>query len=682
MTLRLGHTRANAPKRAMGAVLLRTARFTALLCWAVVGLTAYQSALAEPIVTKADVKAAQDVLKAIDHNRFKDALHLTHKVKNPDVVRVLMWRYITHHRSPAKFDDVKAFLRHQSGWPSQKAMLKRAEETMPIDMTANEVVGWFKALGPPVSPAGKARLGEALLDLGVTDRATAYLRAAWVDGNFTKRDEGLFYKRHKKILRPEDHIARLDRLIWQEKFWPARRQIWKVDEKTRLVGVARIWLMRREGNVDKAIGDIEKNAPDMINDPGLVYERMRWRRRKGRYDDAAALFKSVSGDPGRPDKWWVERAIVARTYLQNDKAKDAYAIVSAHGLTTDDAAEYAEAEWLSGWIALRFLKDPKRALEHFTHMHSVVNFPISVARGAYWSGRAAHDLGRNADATSWFKKAAQHPSTYYGQLARAHLGLEDVTPPNPSPPKPLKALVDAFNTHPMTRAALILAELDEHDLMRPVLNTLSDANSDPAWQAMTARFAADHGRPDMAIRLAKESSREGVILGDLGYPAVDLPMPGPHKNGGGVEAPLVLSIIRQESEFYVRAQSHVGARGLMQVMPATAKVVARQNRLPYDRDRLKIDPQYNLVIGQVYLADVINQFEGSYPMALAAYNAGPHRVKRWLKTYGDPRKGEIDMIDWVESIPFSETRNYVQRVMENLAVYRVRLKSQKIAQGN
>ena len=215
--------------------------------------------------------------------------------------------------------------------------------------------------------------------------------------------------------------------------------------------------------------------------------------------------------------------------------------------------------------------------------------------------------------------------------------------------------------------------------MRPFLQHLNDANPAPAWSSLSAAFAAAHGRPDMAIRLAKASEREGAPLGALGYPALDLPVPKQHKNGGGVEAPLVLAVIRQESAFYTRAKSHAGARGLMQVMPATAKRVAKDNRLPYDRARLTGDATYNLIIGQVYLSGVIKQFEGSYPMALAAYNAGPHRVKRWLRNNGDPRKGEIDIVDWVELIPFSETRNYVQRVLENLSVYRTRLKSKRVA---
>lgn len=633
------------------------------------------------IVTKADAKAAQNVFKAIDRNRFKDALRLTRKVKNPDVVRVLMWNYITASRSPAKFNDVKAFLDHHADWPKRKTLLKRAEETMPSKLTPNDVLAWFAVMGGPVSTQGRVREAEALLALKETERAKAKLRKLWVEGNFSKGDEKRFYRRHSKRITKADNVARMERLIWQERYWPARRQLWRVGETTRKLAVARLWLMKREGNVDKAIADLQKHAPHLINDPGLVYERLRWRRRKGRMNDAAAMLDNIKGDPLRPDKWWIERRVIAREFLQKENAQKAYAIASQHGLTLEHAADYSEAEWLSGWIALRFLSDPTRALEHFTHMHSVVNYPISVARGAYWAGRAAESLGRTADARAWMEDAAKHSTTYYGQLARAKLGLKDVVHPDLSPPAATAAMKRTFDAHPMKRAAQILTELGEKDRMRAFLQHLSDIDPAPAWQSLSAAFAATHGRPDMAIRLAKASEREGAPLGALGYPALDLPVPKKHKNGGGVEAPLVLAVIRQESAFYTRAKSHAGARGLMQVMPATAKRVAKVNRMPYDRARLTGDATYNLIIGQVYLSGVIEEFDGSYPMALAAYNAGPHRVRRWLRTFGDPRKGEIDLVDWVELIPFTETRNYVQRVLENLSVYRTRLNTKRVAAG-
>jgi len=625
----------------------------------------------------ADAKTVKAVFKAIDNNRFKDALKLTRRVKNPDLVRVLVWNYLTAANTPAKFDDLKAFLDKHDGWPKREAMLKRAEETMPVKKSAAEVMAWFDRMGGPVSTSGRVRKAEVQLKLGLKDVALKAIRDIWITGNFTKTQEKRYFRKYRKTITPDDNKARLERLIWQERFWPARRQIWKVDSKTRKLAVARLWLMKRQGNVDKAIADLDKIAPELSDHPGLIFERMRWRRRKGRTADAADMLKDLGDDLERADKWWKERAILARSMLQDDQQAKAYNITSRHGLSKDDAAEYSDAEWVSGWIALRFLKDPARGLKHFENMLSAVSYPISVARGAYWSARAATELGQSQKATAMLQTAAQHPTTYYGQLARARLGQNIST--RIALPAPNGAQTKRFNTHPLKRASSLLWEIGLHDRMRFFVLELAKAGDTPGWKRLSAAFAASHGRPDLAVKIAKLSEQAGMPLGELGYPKLVPPQP---KNGADVETPLVLAVIRQESAFYTTAKSHAGARGLMQVMPATAKRVAKDNRIPYSRDKLLKDPTYNLIIGQVYLADMIKKFDGSYPLALAAYNAGPHRVKRWVKTFGDPRKDEIDIIDWVEMIPYLETRNYVQRVLENLGIYRAHLGAQNVAQGD
>ncbi|WP_069956557.1 lytic transglycosylase domain-containing protein [Magnetovibrio blakemorei] len=642
----------------------------AVLC--LVGLlfaAAPQSAFAEKAIS-ADAKTVQAVFTAIDRNRFKDALKLIRLLKNPDLVRALVWSYLTAANTPATFKDLKPFLVQYQGWPQRDAMLKRAEETMPSSLSATETLDWFKTMGGPVSTLGKLRKAEAQLSLAGKNKvakpqAIKDIRAIWVAGNFTKSEEDHVYRQYREFITDQDDLDRLDRLIWEERAWPAQRQMWKVDKKTRKLAVARLSLQQRKGNVDKAIADVIKSAPELANDPGLVYERLRWRRRKGRSDEAAEMFKDIHGDPIRPDKWWKERAIVARNMLQDNQPKSAYAITSQHGLSPDDAAEYSDAEWISGWIALRFLKDPTSAKKHFNNMLNAVSYPISVARGAYWSARAASDLGQKQQAQTMLNRAAEFSTTYYGQLARARLG-QSITGPL-SLPSPTKTDTANFTAHPISKAVVVLSQLGLQDRMRTLVLGLADSSDTPGWKHLAAAFASTHGRPDLAVKIAKESEQAGVPLGALGYPRLTPPQP---KSGNTVETPLVLAVIRQESAFYAEAQSHAGARGLMQVMPATAQKVAKDNRIPYSRDKLLNDPHYNLIIGQVYLADMVEQFKGSYPMALAAYNAGPHRVKTWMRSFGDPRNAEVDIIDWVEMIPYSETRNYVQRVLENLGVYR------------
>ncbi|MCW8916036.1 MAG: lytic transglycosylase domain-containing protein [Magnetovibrio sp.] len=656
----------------------KSATATATLSWLICALVLFVSIWATPVMakqlSKTDIKNAKSVFKAIDRNRFKDALKLTQRIKNKDLVRVLVWKYLTAHNTPAKYDDIKPFVERYEGWPDRKAMLKRAEETMPSKLSAAEIMAWFDQYGGPISTMGRVRKAQAQEKLGLKDVADAEVRKIWVEGNFTKRQEKNFYRKHRKIITKQDHIDRLERLIWSERYWPAQRQLWKVDKKTRKLAIARIWLMKEEGNVDKAIAELKKTAPELIDHPGLIYERLRWRRRKGRTEGAAELLRDAQGDPMRPDKWWKERTILARTLLQKDKPKQAYDITSAHGLTHDDAAEYSDAEWMSGWIALTFLKDPKRAYQHFQNMLGAVSFPVSVARGSYWSGRAAQALGQTENGKKWLNRAAVYPNTYYGQLARARLG-QSVVADIPLP-VPTQAETQAFNNHVLKRTANLLAEMGLRDRLRPFLTSLAADGDTPGWKRLSAAFAESLGRPDLAIRITKKSEQAGMALGRLGYPMLTPPAP---KNGAKVETPLVLAVIRQESQFFTTAKSHAGARGLMQVMPATAKKVAKANRMPYSRSKLQKDPNYNLVIGQMYLADMVKNYDGSYPMALAAYNAGPHRVNRWVRTFGDPRKDDTDIIDWVEMIPYSETRNYVQRVLENLGVYRAQLKQPRVA---
>jgi len=632
-------------------------------------------------VSNADAKAVKAVFEAIDRNRFKDALRLTRRVKNPDLVRVLVWSYLNAANTPANFSDVKAFLGKYADWPGRTAMLKRAEETMPSKMNPADVMAWFERMGGPVSTMGRVRKAEAQAKLGLKEIAIKALRNIWVSGNFPKSQEKQFYRRYRKSITPADNAARLERLIWQERYWPARRQIWKVKPKTRKLAVARLWLMKREGNVDRAIADLRKSAPELADHPGLIFERMRWRRRKGRTDDAVELLKNTNGNLERPGKWWKERVILARSLLQDNQPQKAYDITSRHGLSPQQAAAYSDAEWMSGWIALRFLNDPARALGHFQNMLKVVRYPISIAQGAYWSARAAAELGAEqgqAQRTQeMLELAASHPTTYYGQLARALLGLS--TRPNAvSLPQPNSAEIKRFQDHPLRRAASLLSKIGLENRIRALILGLADSADTPGWKRLSATFAADHGRPDLAVKITKKAERAGIMLGVLGYPQLNPPRP---KNGSKVETSLVLAVIRQESAFYSGAKSSAGARGLMQVMPATAKRVARDNKIPYSRNKLLKDPRYNLIIGQVYLASMIEQFKGSYPMALAAYNAGPQRVKRWVRQFGDPRTETVDPVDWVEMIPYRETRNYVQRVLENLNVYRTQLQTQKVAQN-
>jgi soluble lytic murein transglycosylase len=366
----------------------------------------------------------------------------------------------------------------------------------------------------------------------------------------------------------------------------------------------------------------------------------------------------------QPRRWWRERAILARRALNDGHVSAAYRIASVHGLT--EGVEYLEAEWLAGWITLRFLAEPSKARGHFAAVHGAARYPISRARGAYWAGRAAEAAGDVKDARRWYEKASTHPATYYGQLAHGRLpeSRNGALPADPYVDPVARA---AFRHHPLVRAITLLVRAGLAKQIRPFIRRLDDLGPTPGWRALTAELAQRAGRPDLAVWTAKQAIKDGIGLTRAGYPVLDAaPVPG-------IEAPLLHALIRQESAFDQRAVSHRGAAGLMQLMPRTARNVAKRISKPYRRDRLLDDKGYNLAIGQAYLRGLLAEFDGSYVLALAAYNAGPHRARRWLKKNGDPRSTEVNAVDWVEMIPFRETRNYVQRVMENLQVYRMRL---------
>jgi peptidoglycan lytic transglycosylase len=621
-----------------------------------------------------DGKKTAAIFKAIDKKQWKSARQKAAKVADPLVKKIVTWLDLVRPDSRAGFDSISRFMAENPDWPQTRQLHERAEAKLPVGMDAQEVLAWFDK-HPPISTEGRVRHAAALLASGKEIDGRAAVRDIWITGDFTKAQERIFYKRYRKFLSRDDHRARLERLIWDERYWPARRMLWKVDAGSRALGEARLMLMRRIGGVDKAI---EKIPPQLKDHPGLTYERLRWRRRKGRHESARELLMDAPPDPVHADKWWIERAVLARSALEEGLISEAYEISKNHGMTADEdgAASFADAEWLAGWIALRFLDDRSVAMDHFVAMYQAVKYPISRARGAYWSGRAAEALKIPRLAKLWYGIAGRLTTTYYGQLAALRAG-PDAGVKMPKDPKPTEEELGLFAEHELVRVVRILHQAKAEKHLRPFVSAIADVSDTPGWQAMTAGLAAVAGRPDLAIRMAKQAARNGHMLIKAGYPTIRLPELS--KGVATIEAPLALAVIRQESAFWEGAISSAGARGLMQLMPATAKHQAKDMGLKYSKDRLIRDPSFNLRLGQAYLSGMVDNFDGSYVLALAGYNAGPARVGRWIREFGDPRNPSVDVIDWIESVPFKETRNYIQRVMENLQVYRARVNGAQVA---
>ena len=590
---------------------------------------------------------------------FQLAARADNPSSNPLAAKVFTWAYVTDPTSGASFARIAEFLEANPTWPLADTLRRNAESALAGESLSPRTIEWFTKY-PPRSGAGMARLALALQMYGRPGEAADWARRAWTTAALPKDAETAVLAQWGKQFSQADHEQRFDALLWLGRPNEARRLVSRIPLARRPLAEARIALQTQSPGVDGALAKVPMLQ---MADPGLVYERVRWRRRNGNTQGAIDLLAAMPPQAAHEDPWWDERVMLARRALDTGRITDAYRIATAHGQT--DRADIADAEWLAGWIALEFLNQPAVALEHFRTMLAQVRLPVSVARGAYWAGRAAAKSGSAVEASNWFEQAARFGTTYYGQLALEQLG-GNATLQLPAEPVPTGATAHAFLSGELPQAVLLLAQLGEQERLRPFLVRMADQAPSPEHAALVTALAERIGRADLAVATAKLAAQAGTMLAYAGYPVLEPPV-------RGVEPALVLALVRQESEFHAGAKSPVGALGLMQLMPATARSVAQAQKVKYEPTWLIADPDYNLQLGTAHLADLVGSFRGSYILSLAAYNAGESRVRSWIKTYGDPRDPAVDVIDWIEQIPIEETRNYVQRVMENVTVYRARL---------
>jgi len=646
-------------------------RRTGLIGVAILALVAAWPAMAavKVALSEEDSAIARKAFEAADRERWADVKSLTKNVQDPVLKRLLQWQRLRAPKSAAGFGEITEFLERHSDWPQPRWLRRRAEEALGPDVDDRTARDWLNR-NPPISADGAAHLARLMLAAGETEAARNLIRDTWIGIPMEQDQARDFRKAFAEHLRRSDHIARLERLLWDRQVRAARRQSKRVPHKWRLLADARIRMMVRARGAERRL---RKVPSELRDNEGLLFEEMRWRRRTKQMDKAVALLERAPSQPVRADRWWHERHVLARWALQEDKPELAYKLASGHRQT--EGEDLAEAEWFAGWIALRRLDRPADALRHFKRMFGAVSYPISRSRGAYWVARALEALERHDEATTWYRRAAKHVTRFYGQVAAGHI-LQSERPRLPSEPSASATAAAAFEGVDLTRATRILAAFDRRRETAIFLLDIARAARTPAdWQLAT-RLARHVNRHDMSVRIAKLAAREGVVLSETGYPEI---RPASDSSESFPDLALVYSVVRQESAFDQEAISRAGARGLMQLMPRTALKVARRLSIPYSRHRLTGDPTYNLRLGHAYLRDMVSDFDGSLILALAAYNAGPHRVERWLRVYGDPGPNIYAAIDWIESIPFSETRNYVQRVLENLAVYRTRANGLKMS---
>jgi soluble lytic murein transglycosylase len=624
-----------------------------------------------------DFDLAKKSIKAFEKGNWVTALKLAKKTKDKSIYTFVQWRHLLTNGNQASFYDYQLFINKNENYPRINRIKYLAEHKLSTEkISPKKIIDWF-SVNKPLSGYGKLILGESLIKTGNIELGTNLIKDGWITADLNRSNMKFFRKKYKKYLDANDYIKRADYLAWENKHWDLKRMLRYLPKDYQLLYTARQILMSKSYGVDNAI----KNVPKKLkNDAGLNYDRLKWRRKRGRVDDSLDILLKVKNDKDylvRPDKWWKERAIITRALIYKKKYELAYKVSSKHALKT--GPEFAEAEWLSGWIALSFLKDPILAIDHFNNFYQNVGYPISLSRGAYWLGRAYEKIGDKDQSKIWYQEATKYLTTYYGQLAHLKIKpgqnfeLEEQMKVNEKYKK-------YFYKKELVKIVYLLDELDKDKYTKHILRYLANDDIVSGSEILAAELSTNISRYDFAIQLSKLASYQKRFHNNFNYPIISTPK---YINGRKIpETAFILSIIRQESEFDMRANSHAGAQGLMQLMPYTAKLVSKQAKLPYSKSRLTKDPEYNINLGSHYIAGLILEYDGAYPYAIAAYNAGPKRVKYWKKINKNPQKNQVDYVDWIELIKFKETRNYVQRVLENYNVYRYILQKKPIPMKN
>jgi soluble lytic murein transglycosylase len=573
---------------------------------------------------------------------------------------LILWQKLRNF--DGEFAEYGAFFETHPEWPDLDRLHARGERQIDAETPGAAVLAYFDGR-VPVSGNGALAYAAALQEAGRGEEADALLVAFWQTEGLSEQSHARFLAVHEELLGPH-HVARIEMLLWRGRSTDAGRLVSRLEGADKALAEARLGLMREAGNVDTLIAAVPEARAD---DPGLAYARFNWRIEKNQTDDAIALLleRSTSVETlGEPLRWSGWRRSLARREMREGDATRAYQMASQHFMT--EGTNYNDLEWLSGYIALRKLDDPELALGHFETFDGAVETPISKGRAGYWLGMTHRALGNEEAARAAFEAAALHQTGFYGLLAAQELGL----PLDPS----LTGREDfgdwrnaAWMQSDVTRAGILLVLAGQRSEAEEFFAHLSNG-MERAELGQLAHLLSDLGAAHIAVRVAKQAVLRDIVLPEIYFPLhplAELEMQ--------IEPALALAIARRESEFDPAVASGVGAQGLMQLMPATAREVSGKLNLPYARGRLISDPGYNARLGITYLEELQERLGPTPAMIAAGYNAGPSRPLTWSDNFGDPRIGTVDVVDWIEHIPFRETRNYVMRVTESLPVYRARL---------
>ncbi len=625
------------------------------------------SVLAAPNPSGLAVQAAKLALKG----DFVAAGEMAQRSGDIAAIKLVELIYLRDHPNDAGYQRILAFLDIAPKWPLSESLLKRAERSLYVNTESPDLILAHFAKRKPVTKEGSLALARALLATGDADGARRQVQKVWADPDMTAELEKQVASEFGKLLTADDSKRRMWRLIYAQETNAAIRVAKRLPSEYQRAAAVAQKLIRREAGAEKLYAGLPSAMRESL---GMRYALARYYRTGENYAKARNVLLSVpasSEKMGDAEAWWIERRIVARRSLGVDDPaaarKAAYQIARAHGFAEGDEA--VEGEFLAGWIALRYLKDPETGLGHFRRLAEIAPSRTEKARAGYWMGRAYEAMGQKGEAKAAYKQASVYSTIYYGQLAREKIGLGKV-PEEIESGEASAAARSKVDKDEVVRAFKIMAEAGTKNDLYMFLWSFANRFDTTDEMNAVAAIAWDEGGATMAVRLAKAAAQNNVDIDSWGYPVRALP--DWKQIGKPIEKPLVFALARQESEFNPNAGSKVGAQGLMQIMPGTAKLIAKQHGIKYNPSQL-MNPELNVKLGAAHLGDLVADHGGSYVLTLVSYNAGPRRSREWIAEYGDFRAGQADPIDWVESIPFQETRQYVQKVMQNLHVYRSRL---------
>jgi soluble lytic murein transglycosylase len=620
---------------------------------------------AEAPALSGDLAAVKNAIDLVRKAKTGEATAIEKTIAEPAAQTLVEWFILRHPDGAANFSRYAAFMADHPDWPSMGQLRRRAEACLWQERSDAATVHRFTA-DRPASAKGSFALARALLAEGDPEAAERWVREAWRSQELAERIEGEAFDAFHAMLTRDDHRARMDKRIGAKDFSGAMRAARRLGDDDVSIVKACAAVMT---NADKARDLLDGVASAARQDLGFTLCRIHWMVRHDQIADATRLMLAAPAEtmPRQDtDEWWRERRILARKLLDIGDFQNAYQVVRTAALPADQYYR-ADFHFMTGWIALRYLNDPATASTHFAHIDDRSANPIVIARAHYWRGRAAEAAGDDGKMRVEYQAAAGQGTAYYGQLARAKLGLEKIelrVPPQADPAR-APALTDEF-----VRAADILYTLGERDVVRGFAADLADQSDDVALLAALGELTLRRGDARAMLEIGKTALSRGLALELYAFPAIGVPYPD--QVGPKIDRSVIYSVARTESAFDQRDKSSANAVGLMQVTPEAGRDTARRFGVAYDWDRMVSDPVYNTQMGAAELGALLQEYNGSHIMTFAGYNAGRGRVREWVKQFGDPRDPKVDAIDWVERIPFSETRNYVQRVMENLQVYRVR----------